>query len=89
VLVRPNPRGIWKITRLIATGAQARISAAFGDVTAEAAMTADALLESGLTEGAPADLTFTGGTLFDAGGKNPIKITALKPALAQVITATR
>jgi hypothetical protein len=47
-------------------------------------MTADALLESGLTENAPIDVTFTGGTLFDAEGKNPIKLTALKPTVAQL-----
>jgi hypothetical protein len=52
-------------------------------------MTADAVLESGLTEGSMVDVTFTGGTLFDPDGKNPIKIAALKPALAQLSAGTR
>ena len=89
VLVRPNPRGAWRVSRLTATGAQARMAVCFNGVTADSVMAADALLESGLTEGASADVTFTGGTLFDATGKNPIKIAALKPTLAQLGTGTR
>jgi sulfate/thiosulfate transport system ATP-binding protein len=89
VLVRPNPRGAWRVSRLTATGAQARIAVTFNGITADSVMAADALLESGLTEGAATDVTFTGGTLFDAAGKNPIKIAALKPTLAQLGTGTR
>jgi sulfate transport system ATP-binding protein len=89
VLVRPNPRGAWTVTRLVSTGAQARIAVTLGDITAESVITADAILESGLAEGTAADVTFTGGTLFDANGKNPIKLAALKPTLAQLGTGTR
>ena len=84
ILLRPSPRGPWRVLRMTSTGAHARITIAFDDTTVEAAMTADALLESGLTENAPIDVTFTGGTLFDGDGKNPIKLTALKPSLAQL-----
>ncbi len=89
VLIRPNTRAAWTITRLTSTGAQARVNVSFGEITAESVITADAILESGLAEGSIVDVTFTGGTLFDAGGKNPIKIAPLKPALAQLGTGTR
>ncbi len=88
ILLRPNPRGAWRVLRLTSTGAHARITIALNnaqtDTQVEAAMTADALLESGLAENAPIDVTFTGGTLFDAAGKSPIKLTALKPTLTQL-----
>ena len=84
ILLRPSPRGAWRVARLTSTGAQARVTVAFGATLVESAMTADALLESGLTEGAPVDVTFTGGTLFDTDGKSPIKLAPLKPTLTQL-----
>jgi len=84
ILLRPAPRGAWRVQRLTSTGAHARITIAHNGTQAEAAMPADALLESGLTETAPIDVTFTGGTLFDAAGTSPTKLTALKPALTHL-----
>jgi hypothetical protein len=55
-------------------------------VTLEAAMTADALLESGLAAGAAVDVFFSGGTIFMADGTGPVRLGALKPALAQIRT---
>ncbi len=83
ILLRPSLRGAWRVQRLTSTGAHARVTIAHNETQAESAMPADALLESGLTEGAPIDVTFTGGTLFDAQGKTPTKLTALKPTLTQ------
>jgi sulfate transport system ATP-binding protein len=84
ILLRPSPRGAWRVARLTSTGAHARVTIAFGATQVESAMTADALLESGLTENAPVDVTFTGGTLFDADGTAPIKLAPLKPTLTQL-----
>ncbi len=89
VLIRPGARGAWRLSRLTSTGAQARITLTQGDIAAESVVSADTILESGLAEGAAVDVTFTGGTLFDAAGNNPIRITALKPTLAQLGTGTR
>ncbi len=89
VLIRPSTRGAWRVSRLTSTGAQARITVTCNDIIAESVITADAVVESGLIEDATLDVTFTGGTLFDAEGKNPIKIAALKPTLAQLGTGTR
>jgi sulfate transport system ATP-binding protein len=89
VLIRPNARAGWTVSRVTSTGAQARVNVTLGSITAESIVTADAILESGLAEGNAVDVTFTGGTLFDANGKNPIKISALKPSLAQLGTGTR
>ena len=70
-LVRPhhvvpvaNAYGDWRITRISATGPQARVFLRREDTVCEAAMTADALLESGLAAGMRADVVFAGGTLF-------------------------
>jgi sulfate transport system ATP-binding protein len=88
ILLRPDHRGAWRISRVTATGAQARITINFKDLAVEAAMSADALLASGLTDGDNIDVTITGGTLFDPNGKNPAKLSALKPTLAQVSGAS-
>jgi sulfate/thiosulfate transport system ATP-binding protein len=79
-----NPRGAWRIARIAATGAHARISVTRNGTTLEAAMTADALLESGLGQGMEVDVFFSGGTIFGTGGTGPIKLDALKPALARL-----
>jgi hypothetical protein len=50
----------------------------FGNLTIEAAMTADALLESGLQTDATVDVGFTGGTLFDVDGTRPVKMFAAR-----------
>ena len=79
-----SARGAWRISRIAATGAQARISVTRGTTTLEAAMTADALLESGLGVDMPVEVIFTGGTIFTPAGNGPVKLGALKPALAQL-----
>ncbi len=89
VMVHPNPRGAWTVTRLTSTGAQARILASLHDISAEAVVTADALEESLLVEGSAADVSFSGGTLFGADGNNPVGILPMKPVLAQLGTGTR
>jgi sulfate transport system ATP-binding protein len=82
VVPRADPRGAWTVARIAATGAQARITLGLAGTTVEAAMTADALLETGLAVGAPADVAFTGGTLFDVAGHGPVKFFSERPALA-------
>jgi sulfate transport system ATP-binding protein len=84
VVALQNPRGSWRVTRIAATGAQARVSLARGDTVLEAAMTADALLESGLAADMAVEVIFTGGTLFPPGGSGPVRLSALRPALAQL-----
>jgi len=74
-----NPDGAWKVARIAATGAQARITVTFGDTVLESAMTADAMLAAGLQPDQNADIAITGGMLFDAQGNNPVKLV---PALA-------
>jgi sulfate transport system ATP-binding protein len=91
VFIRPhhvvplqNARGAWTISRIAATGAAARVTVTRNNVALEAAMTADALLESGLAADMAVEVVFSGGTLFDMQGVNPVKLTALRPALAQI-----
>ncbi len=84
VIPRVNPQGAWRIARVSTTGAQARVVLTQGDASAEAALPADALLEAGLRPDMQADVIFTGGTLFDAEGKNPVKLAPPRPFLATV-----
>jgi sulfate transport system ATP-binding protein len=84
VIALPNPAGPWRITRIAATGAQARISVTRNATTLEAALTADALLDSGLATGMPVNIVFAGGTVFNPEGTSPLKLAPLKPALAQL-----
>jgi sulfate transport system ATP-binding protein len=84
VLPLLNQRGAWGISRIAATGAQARVSVTRNGTTLEAAMTADALLESGLGADMAVDVIFTGGTIFRPDGSGPVRLGALKPALAQL-----
>jgi sulfate transport system ATP-binding protein len=79
-----NPRGAWVISRIGATGAQARVSVTRNEVTLDAAMTADALLESGLATNMAVEVIFSGGTIFMEDGSGPIRLGALRPALAQL-----
>ncbi len=84
----PAAQGSWRVARIAATGAQARISLTRGDVTLEAAMTADALLEAGLRQGEQAELRFTGGTLF-APGAGPVRVSGLPQAGARFFQSGR
>jgi sulfate transport system ATP-binding protein len=84
VSVQANPRGAWRVSRVAATGAQARVYLTQGDVVLEAAMTADALLDSGLAVGDAAEAGFAGGTLFAPDGANPVRLTPPRPALRSV-----
>jgi len=79
---RPNAAGAWTVTRIAATGAQARINLTLNSLTVEAAMTADALIDLGLTTGAQVDVNFTGGTLFNINGDNPAKLKTGRPVFA-------
>jgi len=72
----PAAQGSWKVVRIAATGAQARITLARGEVSLEAVMSADALLESGLQAGQPAEARFVGGTAFAAEG-GPVRLRNL------------
>jgi ABC-type sulfate/molybdate transport systems ATPase subunit len=85
VIAVPAPHGDWEVTRIAATGAQARISLSRGTVTLEAAMTADGLLEAGLLQGGRADVTFTGGTLFAAAGTRPVRLVVGREAVASPV----
>jgi sulfate transport system ATP-binding protein len=67
VVPHANPRGNWVISRIAATGANARIILESNGTILEAAMTADALLETGLAPGQSADINIIGGTLFSPG----------------------
>jgi sulfate transport system ATP-binding protein len=76
----PNPNGKWRVTRIAATGAHARISLTLNSLTLESAMSADALLESHLAADAKVDILFTGGMLFGQDGNAPVKLRPLDPA---------
>jgi sulfate transport system ATP-binding protein len=84
VAVQANARGAWRVSRVAATGAQARVYLNQGEAVLEAAMTADALLESGLVVGDAAEAVFAGGTLFGADGANPVRLSPPRPALRSV-----
>jgi len=84
----PAAHGSWRVARIAATGAQARISLTRGGVTLEAAMTADALLETGLRQGDQAELRFTGGTLF-APGAGPVRVSSLPQANIRLFQSGR
>lgn len=70
----PAAQGKWHVARMTATGAQARLTLTRGALSLDAAMTADALLESGLQAGASAELRLIGGTIFADAGAGPIRI---------------
>jgi len=72
--------GEWTITRIAATGANARIILTCNGTTLEAAMTADALLETGLAPGQQADINIIGGTIF-APGQEPKRLQAVPTAV--------
>jgi sulfate transport system ATP-binding protein len=76
----PNPNGPWRVARIAATGAHARISLSLNSLIVEAVMSADALLESHLTADARVDILFTGGMLFGRDGDRPVKLRPLDPA---------
>jgi sulfate/thiosulfate transport system ATP-binding protein len=76
VVALPNPSGMWHISRIAATGAQARISLSHNATTLEASMTADELLDTGLRPNLAVDIGFTGGTIFTASGSGPIRLHA-------------
>jgi sulfate transport system ATP-binding protein len=84
IAITASPHGAWRIARIAATGAHARISLVRSATTLEAAMTADTLLESGLAADMAANIHFTGGMLFSNDGASPVKLTTPKPALAPI-----
>ena len=75
IIPTPDPAGPWLVTRLTATGAQARISLTKDSAVLEATMTADELISSGLKSGQTAQVKITGGMLFDPAGEGPVKLT--------------
>jgi sulfate transport system ATP-binding protein len=74
VIPAANPAGAWKIARIAATGAQARITLTFNDAVLESAMTADAMLAAELQPDQTVDIAITGGMLFDSEGARPAKL---------------
>ena len=76
VLPRANAAGAWRVQRIAATGSHARVTLAREGLTIEAAMTADALLESGLAPEDNADAVFTGGTLFGKDGEGRLRVVS-------------
>jgi sulfate transport system ATP-binding protein len=77
VVPTATPNGAWTIARIAATGAQARVTLLQGDITLEAAMTADAMLAAGLQPDQSAEIAILGGMLFDGKGQNPIRIASM------------
>jgi sulfate transport system ATP-binding protein len=75
VVPAPNPAGAWTITRIAATGAHARVTLTQGATTLEAAMTADTLIAAGLRQDQQADVSITGGMLFDGQGNHPGRLS--------------
>jgi sulfate transport system ATP-binding protein len=73
--------GEWRIARIAATGAQARVTLSRGAAVLEAAMTADALIAAGLVADAPAAVAIAGGMLFDRSGHGPVKLQVAQPAV--------
>ena len=70
----PAAWGSWRVARVSATGAQAHLTLTRGAMSLAAAMTADALLESGLQAGTAAEIRFTGGTIFAESRSGPIRL---------------
>lgn len=84
VIPEADAAGLWRVARISATGAQAHVTLRRGDSFVEATMPSDILLNANLAAGAPARVTFTGGTLFGANGAAPVKLHTDRPALAVV-----
>jgi sulfate transport system ATP-binding protein len=84
VIPQADRAGSWRISRISATGAQAHVTLRRGDASVEATMPSDLLLNSGLATGMPAQVTFTGGTLFNESGKNPAKLNVTSGSLVKV-----
>jgi sulfate/thiosulfate transport system ATP-binding protein len=78
VMPVPDAQGGWHVARIAATGAQARLILTKGSLSLDSAMTADALLESGLQAGVPAAVGFTGGTLFAPGMAGPVRLASAR-----------
>ena len=81
VIPAADATGPWRVARVSATGAQAHVTLRRGDINVEANMPSDILLNSGLKPGTPAQVTFTGGTLFNEDGKNPAKLAVTSGSL--------
>jgi sulfate transport system ATP-binding protein len=74
VVPAANLAGAWRVERIAATGSHARITLSRNGLAIEAAMTADALLDSLLASERNADASFTGGTLFGKDGEGRIRL---------------
>lgn len=77
----PAIRGSWRVARVTATGTQAHLTLTREGMDLEAAMTAEAMLESGLQAGAAAEIRFIGGTIFGDGASGPVQF-GQHPAIA-------
>jgi sulfate transport system ATP-binding protein len=73
----PSAQGGWTVARIAATGAQARLTLQREGMTLDAAMTADALLESGLKAGETAAVLITGGTLYGGKASGPVRLAPI------------
>lgn len=79
ILPVPTTQGAWRIERVGASGAQAHLQLTRGEMTLDASITADALLESGLQSNAQVDIRIIGGTLFADNISGPVRLH--QPAL--------
>ena len=70
----PTSQGKWVIDRVTTSGAQAHLYLRRGEISLDASMTADALLESGLTSGTKVDTRIIGGTLFSDHHHGPVRL---------------
>jgi sulfate transport system ATP-binding protein len=70
----PAVGGDWTVARIAATGAQARLTLTRNGLALESHMTADALLDSGLQNGAAVTVQFTGGTAFVTEANGPVRL---------------
>lgn len=82
IVPTPSRNGQWRISRINAAGSQARLTLTRGELSLEAILIADAALDLNFIEGAAVSVQFTGGTLFDLQGANPVKLTQANHAEA-------
>jgi sulfate transport system ATP-binding protein len=86
VVLIASPGGAWRVERIAATGSHARVTVSRNGLTIEAAMTADALLESRLAPEGNARANFTGGTLFGKNGEGGIRLSSMVSGLSSVVS---
>lgn len=81
ILPEATMQGGWVIDRVTTSGALAHLYLLRGEMSLYASMTADALLESNLAEGAKADIRIIGGTLFGETNRGPVRLHQKVPGI--------